>query len=47
MPAEGVTLLSRGLNDLAAAIVYAYRDVWSMEYGMVRDVDVEVVCFVE
>lgn len=44
-PAEGVAFLSRGLNDLAVAIVYAYRDVWSKEYGIVRDV--EVVCFVE
>lgn len=40
MPAEGVTFLARGLNDLAAAIMYVCTGVW--EYGTVRD----TVCLV-
>lgn len=40
MPAEGVTFLTRGLNDLAAAIMYVCTCV--REYGTVRD----TVCLV-
>lgn len=40
MPAEGVAFLTRGLNDLAAAIMYVCTCVW--EYGTVRD----TVCLV-